>query len=407
MMNIISLAPTPPYKSGLSYYVLYLYSNFSTSNKINIITNKNSLTLPCNNITISKTFTPGISALWSCLRRIRAQRRADILHLHVEYSFLGSWLNFLLLPIFLVILRLMLRNSKIIVTLHGVPNYWSILFYLKRKSRIPIVSGPIALIYTIFSFISIRLSCIISDAVIVHTTLMKSALASFIPHSLLSKVHVIPHGSYEPPDWMKKSEINKNFIYILTIGYLRPSKGIKTLLKAAQEIINRTTNVKFVIVGTSIQKFIERGEKMTGGEVGGRIMIVNSLVKDNALDEIIRKADIIVLPYEDMFLESSGALHRVVLFGKALICSNIPRFRSHLINEVNALLFRPGDYRELAAHLFRLINDNLLRKRLSERLVDSFTHTRWKIIAKRHEELFLALLSNKYKIMTKRDELTP
>jgi len=400
-MYIISLSPTPPYRSGLSHYVLYLYSNFSPLHKINIITNKDSSIFQNNNVTISKTFTPGVGAPWACLRKILAQEKPDILHLHIEYSFLGSWLNFLLLPLFMIILRSACRSSKIVTTLHGVPRYWPIYYYLKRKSRVSAVSKPIALVYTILSYISIHLSCALSDAMIVHTDLMKSALASFIPHSMLLKVHVIPHGSYEPTNCTKKSRSNKNSIIILTIGYQRPSKGLKTLLRAAREVSRRATNVKFMIVGARIQRSLEREEKMMSNDIGARIEIVNSFLKDEALDEIIKKADIIVLPYEDMFYESSGALHRVALFGKALICSNVPRFRSCLTNGVNALLFRPGDYVELAAHLSRLINDDSLREQLSKRIVESFLHTRWKIIARKHEQLFLALLNSRHKGITK------
>jgi glycosyltransferase involved in cell wall biosynthesis len=405
-MRITSLSPTPPYRSGLSYYVLYLYSNFSPSHEINIITNKDSNVFQSNNITISKVFTPGISAPWTCLRKMLVQQKPDILHLHIEYSFLGSWLNFLLLPLFMIILRSVYRSSKIVITLHGIPRYWPIYYYLKRNSRVSTVSKPLALVYTILSYISIYLSCMLSDAVIVHTDLMKSALASFIPYSILLKVHVIPHGSYEPTNCTKKFESNKNSIVILTIGYQRPSKGLKTLLRAAGEISRQVTNVKFMVVGAHIQKSLERKEKVTSNDIGTSIEIVNSLLKDEALDEIIEKADIIVLPYEDMFYESSGTLHRVVLFGKALVCSNIPRFRSCLTNGVNALLFRPGDYEELTTHLFKLINDNFLREQLSKRVVESFLHTRWRLIARKHEQLFLALLGQNAEAYSKVGELT-
>ena len=35
-MNIVVISPTPPYNSGLSYYTLYLYSNFSKHHIIQI-----------------------------------------------------------------------------------------------------------------------------------------------------------------------------------------------------------------------------------------------------------------------------------------------------------------------------------------------------------------------------------
>ena len=397
-MYIISIAPTPPYPSGLSHYVLYLYSNFSPSHKINIITNKDSNVIPqSKNVMISKIFTPGISAPWVCLRKILTQQNPDILHLHIEYSFLGSWLNFLLLPFFLLILRSLCRISKIVITLHGVPRYWPIYYYLKKTSRVSVVGRFLALVCTILSYVSIYLSCVLSDAVIVHTDLMKNALASIISYNMLSKIYIIPHGSYEPVHRVVKSRYNEDSIVVLTIGYQRPSKGLEVFLKSAKVVSRQVTKVKFMIVGTRIQKFIERKEKLANNDIDIKVNIIDNFLEDRVLDEVIEEADIIVLPYDDRFYESSGALHRVVLFGKALVCSNIPRFRSSLTDGVNALLFHPGDHMALAAHLLRLINDEPLREQLSKRAVEDFLHTRWRLVARKHEQLFLKLMYNRHR----------
>jgi len=390
-MRVVVLSPTPPYRSGLSHYVLYLYSNFSNSHIVYIITNKDSnATPPSSNVVISRTFTPGISAPWTCLRSILI-RDPDVLHIHVEYAFLGSWLNLLLLPFFMIILKFMCR-SKIVMTLHGIPNIRSLYYYLRRILKIPaVVSGPLGLMYSALSYVSVCISCILSDAVIVHTGLMREALASFIPRKVLRKVHVIAHGSYEPVS-IENPGGDRDHIIILTIGYQRPSKGIKTLLRAGREISRYISNVEFMIVGRRIQRIIEKEEKIKSCNVGVRIKIVDDFLEDKALDDIIRKAEIIVLPYEDLFYEASGALHRVALFRKPLVCSNIPRFSSSLTNGVDSLLFPAGNHIKLSNCISKLINNRVFAEQLSMRLAEKFSHTTWRLIARKHEQLFLAMI---------------
>jgi glycosyltransferase involved in cell wall biosynthesis len=105
-------------------------------------------------------------------------------------------------------------------------------------------------------------------------------------------------------------------------------------------------------------------------------------------------ADILVLSYEDFFYEVSGVLHRVALFGKPLICSNIPRFNSCLTDGKDAMFFTPRNHVELASCIRILINDALLRERLSRELVKKFSDKKWKLIAREHEQLFLRLVNN-------------
>jgi len=391
-MNITVLSPTPPYRSGLSHYVVYLYSEFNKSHVINIITNKDSNLIGSKNIIISKTFTPGIKALWVSLLRLLMQK-ADILHIHVEYAFLGNHLNFLFLPLLILVLKIA-KKGKIIITLHGIPNYHSVLQYLKQILKIPtIISIPLSLAYSIFSYLSIYLAFTFSSGVIVHTELMKNVLISFMPQKVRSKIYVIPHGAYEPPSSVEKHECNKDFIIILTIGYQRPSKGLETLLKAAKEISYSMNNVKFMIVGKHIWTWLEGIKKRTNYDKV-QIEIIDNFLEDRDLDNIIRMADILVLPYEDLFYEVSGALHRVALFGKPLVCSNIPRFNSCLVNEKDAILFTPGNHIELVDRICRLINDPSLRKRLSKELVKKFSSKKWKLIAREHEQLFLKLIND-------------
>ncbi|MEM2181004.1 MAG: glycosyltransferase [Candidatus Methanomethylicaceae archaeon] len=395
-IQVISLSPTPPYESGLSHYALYLYSNFSKVHVI-IITNKNSIVSGNKNLTILKIFVPGVKAPWVCLRRA-ALYNPKILHIQVEYAFLGSWLNFLLLPLLLIILKLMCR-SKIVITLHGVPSYYSIYHYFKQILKIPIMMRTLlSLTCSGLAYVSTYLSCIFSDVVIVHTDLMKNALASFIPQTMLSKVYVIAHGTYEPSDRTEKSKSDKNSITVLTFGYQRPSKGLETFMKAAKEVVRRKKNVKFMVIGKHIGRRFEKIKKLMNYDKELLIKIIDDFLEDKTLDDIIRMADIIVLPYEDLFNEVSGVLHRIALFKKPLICSNIPRFNSCLIHEKDALLFAMGDYFELSEYILRLIENNSLAEKLSKNLFEKFSRIKWKIVANQHEQLFLKLINNFFKM---------
>ena len=331
-------------------------------------------------------------APWSCLRKI-SSLSIDILHINVEYAFLGSWLNFILLPLFITIAKILSR-AKIVITLHGVPNFWSLYHYLEWMTKFPtFISFLLSFTYSIFSYISISLSCILSNAIVVHTDLMKQALTLFISKRILYKIHVIEHGSYKPTSSMEKAISDKNTITILIFGYQRPSKGLKTLLKAVEEIGLQIDGLRLMIVGKKIHRFFEKNTVILPS-THVKIEIIDKFLEEEILDNIIRKSDIIVLPYEDMFYEVSGVLYRVALFGKPIICSNIPRFYSCLTDKVDALFFSPGNHLELADRLYNLIKSPSLAKNLSRNIVKKFSHMTWEKVSRKYEKLFINILKS-------------
>ncbi|MFN3805236.1 MAG: glycosyltransferase [Pyrobaculum sp.] len=366
-MQVAIVAPTPPYRSGLSYYVLYLYRNLGC--RVEIITNRDSVVQD-----VVKAFTPGPTALFSVLATL-ARRRPAVVHLQVEYAFLGSWLNFFLLPLATLALRLL--GARTVATLHGVPTYRAVAHYLKNSVS-PVLATPLAIVLTAAMRAAIALTYLVTDVVIVHTEAMRSALP------LRRRARVIPHGTYVP----KAAASAKSGVYtIFTFGFLRKSKGLETLVKAVEELVKSGVAARLVIVGEPLARGVERGVALPQLDF---VHTYSRHVDDETLDRLIEEADVVVLPYEDLFHEVSGALHRVALFRKPVVCSNTPRFNSELTHGVDALLFPPGDYRTLARHLSAL-RDPQLAAALAQRLYDKFRDKTWRDVAKLHEELYRQL----------------
>jgi glycosyltransferase involved in cell wall biosynthesis len=71
-----------------------------------------------------------------------------------------------------------------------------------------------------------------------------------------SRVHVIPNGvnlnffkPYDRDEARKKLSLPTEKLIVLTIGYIEPRKGLHTLIKAAQSVVNEEPDGYFVIVG--------------------------------------------------------------------------------------------------------------------------------------------------------------
>jgi glycosyltransferase involved in cell wall biosynthesis len=77
-------------------------------------------------------------------------------------------------------------------------------------------------------------------------------------------------------------------------------------------------------------------------------------------------SDVFIFP--TLRLESFGiVLAEAMACGKPVIASNIGSIPNVIDHEINGILFPPGDFRELANQIKRLLNDRMHSKELSEK----------------------------------------
>ena len=186
----------------------------------------------------------------------------------------------------------------------------------------------------------------------------------------------------------------ENPINVLFIGFLRPNKGIETLLHAFQKVSH---NCVLTIAGGK-PKGNKRFERKMGRyheslltltdqlSLGHRVRFTGYVPDDDFL-ATMNSADIIVLPYKTV--SQSGILYRAFAAGKAVITSDASGFAELIQHKVNGLLHPMGDVEALRRQIERLSSDTHFRRRLGHN-ARAFAEREfaWEKIAAQHIDVY-------------------
>jgi glycosyltransferase involved in cell wall biosynthesis len=180
------------------------------------------------------------------------------------------------------------------------------------------------------------------------------------------KIEVIPHGAFDylaelpvqplPPE-LEEAEGP----VILFFGLIRPYKGVDVLLRAFAEL--RDLDAELWIAGRPLGVDMAALRRLAK-EVGGRVRFVDRFVSDSEVPALMRRADVVALPYRDA--EQSGVLYTALAFGKAIVATSVGGFP-----EVAAAgkgdtirLVPPADHAALANALGAVLTEPAERARL-------------------------------------------
>lgn len=176
------------------------------------------------------------------------------------------------------------------------------------------------------------------------------------------RVRVIHHGAFDyltrlPDERPLPAELaGAEGPVILFFGLLRPYKGIDTLLEA----FRRVEGAELWIAGNP-RMDIEPLRRLAA-EAPGRVRFLDRFVEDAEIPAIMRRADLVVLPYRDV--EHSGVLYAALAFGKPLVLSAVGGF-PEVAAQGAARLVPPEDPAALAAALAELVGDEDARAELA------------------------------------------
>ena len=198
------------------------------------------------------------------------------------------------------------------------------------------------------------------DAVVAHSEHGARRLRELglDPH----RVRIVPHGAF---DYLTRLPEEKPLPaalegaegpVILFFGLLRPYKGLDTLLAA----FRRVEGAELWIVGNP--RMDVGPLHRLAAESPGRVRFLTRFVEDAEIPPIMRRADVVVLPYRDA--EHSGVLYTGLAFGKPLVLSAVGGF-PEVADHGAARLVPPEDPRTLAAILAELLDDPAARVELS------------------------------------------
>jgi glycosyltransferase involved in cell wall biosynthesis len=200
------------------------------------------------------------------------------------------------------------------------------------------------------------------DAVVAHSQHGARRLRELVGLDS-SRVRVIPHAAFDyltrlPEEKPLPAELEgAEGPVILFFGLLRPYKGIDTLLQA----FRRVEGAELWVVGNPRME-VEPLRKLAA-EAPGRVRFLSRFVEDAEIPAIMRRADVVVLPYRDA--EHSGVLYAALAFGKPLVLSAVGGF-PEVAEQGAAQLVPPEDPAALAAALAELVTDEAARAQLGK-----------------------------------------
>lgn len=160
------------------------------------------------------------------------------------------------------------------------------------------------------------------------------------------------------PQWR-----DPQFVNLLFVGRLDPRKGVSDLIAAMPEVVERTDGrARLLVVGDS---YLRPQIEAQVAESARRHIHFLGHVPAADLPRWYATGDIFCSPATGN--ESFGiVLVEAMATGRALVCSDIPGYRTVVTPNENAACFPPGDVRALARTLVNLIDDPARRGRLAE-----------------------------------------
>lgn len=186
------------------------------------------------------------------------------------------------------------------------------------------------------------------------------------------KVTVIPHGPLFATDRMPDDrdvaearaslQLPINRVIVLWHGVLAPYKGLDVLLHAWRLMLlswrdRLGIEPLLLIVGDGPPALLASIASKIA-ELGDSVRAVLQYIPVQELPLYLTAADILVYCHKEV--TTSGALLTGLSYGKPIVASNLPAFRTYLTQGNNALLVEPGDAHELASALTLLLHDATL-----------------------------------------------
>ena len=173
---------------------------------------------------------------------------------------------------------------------------------------------------------------------------------------------------------------------ILSFGVIRPYKGIDVLLRAFAAV----EGAELWIVGRPLGVDLAELHHLAAA-APGPVRMLTRFVEDSEIPAIMRRADIVALPYRDV--DQSGVLYTALAFGKPIVASAVGGFGEVLQGHGAGRLVAPGDPDALAAALRELLAQPAERARLGEAALAAASGPySWDSIAQRTLDLYRQLL---------------
>jgi len=226
-----------------------------------------------------------------------------------------------------------------------------------------------------------------ADTVVAVSERLKKIILEISPQS--KNVQVVTNGIDR--DWLEhkaSASSSQKPLKILFIGRLSIEKGIEELLRAFLLLSTEHADCELVLVGENLmaswlETFLKKNKLQQRVKVTGAI-------DHSELPAFYKNASIFVLPSHMEGMPT--VMFEAMGIGLPVIISDVGGVSEVIKNNVNGLLIKAGDWKDLYLKLKLLINDEKLRARLgaeARKTVDM--HYTWDINAGKMQKIYSEL----------------
>ena len=235
------------------------------------------------------------------------------------------------------------------------------------------------------------------DAVVVMTKRAEATLHQVNDVGSTS-VAVIPHGAaLGQPKERRRFGVRPR---LLTWGLIGPGKGIEWVIDAMVDLKDLSPAPLYVIAGRTHPKVLaHEGDiyrqslinRVAANNVGDMVQFDNSYRDLNSLNELIRSADVVVLPYDSKDQATSGVLVDAVAAGRPVIATPFPH-AVELLSTGAGILVDHADVAGLSTALRRVITESKVAADMATEARRIAPRLSWRAVAHQYNTLTSDLL---------------
>jgi glycosyltransferase involved in cell wall biosynthesis len=215
-----------------------------------------------------------------------------------------------------------------------------------------------------------------------------------------TKISVIPHGAVARGSTTPVEPGGRPLV--LTWGLLGPGKGIEWAIDGLQRIRRSQPLPHYVVAGQTHPRVRERqgeqyrrwlSQRAKAGGVSHLVSFSGSYLDEAALAALVRRASIVVLPYDSREQVTSGVLVEAIAAGKPVIATGFPHAVEVLASGAGIVVAH-HDGAAIGEAMHRILADPELARRMSAEARRLAPGISWSAVAGQYRGLADRLLAD-------------
>jgi glycosyltransferase involved in cell wall biosynthesis len=219
------------------------------------------------------------------------------------------------------------------------------------------------------------------------------------------KVVIIPHGAVRRSDGGGGVPTPGSRPLILTWGLLGPGKGIEWAIDGLQMLQRLHPRPAYIVAGQTHPRVRQQqgeayrlhlGQRARAVGVSDLVRFASSYLDEAALTRLIRRADVILLPYDSRDQVTSGVLVEAIAAGKPVVATAFPH-AVEMLSDGAGMLVPQYDANAIGAALYRILTEPDHAVRMVAAAEELVPPLLWPTVAEQYRTLVQQTLLNPVK----------